>query len=282
MGTLTDIYKTYGLDKNNLYIYCFADSARNAVQKLDMLNTTSRSPALAFNEFTSAWLDYSIMPEDLQNRCERLVKPFRKLWKIVATAKVDDFHLMLTSASQGLDTTSYDDICVSCVEMINAVSFSKDIPNVTQLLSDAMNLIQNVKNSVSNTCKALLCVLCSKILEKLLCNITCKMSLLLEAVRYHMKSKSYFDCDVSSTELYMNIVADAICDLSIMNMEDDTIGNDFPVIIQEGYALLSVLETPIREHYEEILDSTSGISKSEARDIRWRLLSMEMQNDYLS
>lgn len=281
MGTLTDIYKTYGLDKNNFYICCFADSVRDAVQKLDMLNTTGKSPSLAFNAFTSAWLDYSIMPEDSQNRCERLVKPFRKLWKIVATAKVDDFHLMLTSASQGLDTTSYDDICVSCVEMINAVSFSKDIPNVTQLLSDAMNLIQN--EEFPNTCKALLCVLCSKILEKLLCNITCKMPLLLEAVRYHMKKKSYFDCDVSSTELYMNIVADAICDLSIMNMEDDTIiGNDFPAIIQEGYALLSVLETPIREHYEEILAITSGISKSEARDIRWRLLSMEMQNDYLS
>lgn len=97
-----------------------------------------------------------------------------------------------------------------------------------------------------------------------------------------MKSKSYFDCDVSSTELYMNIISDAICDLSIMNMEDDKIGNDFPVIIQEGYALLSVLETPIREHYEAILDGTSGISRSDARAIRWRLLSMKMQNDYMS
>lgn len=277
MMDTTDVYKIWGLDKTDFYVCCFVKAACAAVRKLD---TTGKSPALAFNEFISAWLDYSIMPEDSQNRCERLVKPFRKLWKIVATAKVDDFHLMLTSASQGLDTTSYDDICVSCVEMINAVSFSKDIPNVTQLLSDAMNLIQN--EEFPNTCKALLCVLCSKILEYCLLYTTCKMTLLLEAVRYHMKSKSNPDYDVSLTELYANIIADAICDLSIMNMEDNKVGKEFPLFVQEGYALLSVLDTPIKEHYEEMLCSTSGISKSDALAIRrsmlQKILSKEMKN----
>lgn len=276
MMDTTDVYKIWGLDKTDFYVCCFVKSACAAVRKLD----TCKSPALAFNAFTSAWLDYSIMPEDSQNRCERLVKPFRKLWKIVATAKVDDFHLMLTSASQGLDTTSYDDICVSCVEMINAVSFSKDIPNVTQLLSDAMNLIQN--EEFPNTCKALLCVLCSKILEYCLLYTTCKMTLLLEAVRYHMKSKSNPDYDVSLTELYANIIADAICDLSIMNMEDNKVGKEFKLFVQEGYALLSVLDTPIKEHYEEMLCSTSGISKSDALAIRrsmlQKILSKEMKN----
>lgn len=277
MMDTTDVYKIWGLDKTDFYVCCFVKAACAAVRKLD---ATGKTPSLAFNAFTSAWLDYSIMPEDSQNRCERLVKPFRKLWKIVATAKVDDFHLMLTSASQGLDTTSYDDICVSCVEMINAVSFSKDIPNVTQLLSDAMNLIQN--EEFPNTCKALLCVLCSKILEYCLLYTTCKMTLLLEAVRYHMKSKSNPDYDVSLTELYANIIADAICDLSIMNMEDNKVGKEFQLFVQEGYALLSVLDTPIKEHYEEMLCSTSGISKSDALAIRrsmlQKILSKEMKN----
>lgn len=280
MSTLTEIYKTYGLDITDYYVCCFANAAREAVQKLDMLKMSGNSPALAFNEFTSAWLDYSIMPEDSQRRCERLVNSFREMWSKVALAKVDSFHQLLASVSQGQGKTSYDDICVSCIEMISATSFSKDIPKATQLLSDAMNLIHN--EEFPNTCKALLCVLCSKILEYCLLYPTCKMTLLLEAVRYHMKSKSNPDYDVSLTEIYANIIADAICDLSIMNMEDNKVGKEFPLFVQEGYALLSILDTPIKEHYEEMLCSTSGISKSDALAIRMsmlqKILSKEMMN----
>lgn len=48
----------------------------------------------------SAWMDYVMLDEESQNRCERLMDEFRENWRIVAEAKVKSFIQLLQSSAR--------------------------------------------------------------------------------------------------------------------------------------------------------------------------------------
>lgn len=280
ISTLKYMNKALGL-KNDLQACRFAYGLFEAVQKLEDVQKTGNSLALAFHEFAYLWVDYTDMPEESQNRCNKLVNLFRDMWDGIATLMVFSFRQQLISVKQGEDDASYDDLCMSCVELIDATSFSKgNIPHAVDLLSDALNLIQNDEISVPSTCKALLYVLCSNIMEYCFLNTECEKTFLLEGVHHHMRANS--DCAFSLTDKYAEIIANAICNIAILNMEKNTIGNEFPLLVSEGYAVLSAIDPDEKEYYEAMLYITCGISKLDALAIRRSILqkkiNMEMVN----
>lgn len=250
--------KQFDLDKDNPFIGWFVEKACEAGAKLYVAFRDELMPACAFNEFITAWEYYYIMPEETKTECEGVMKIFRSMWSDVSKSEAELFCATCNSILHG-EEGQEDILCKYCIEYLEAICVLTDsLPNPISIATAAMNVAISGYIS-SNTCIALLYILCARIWYRCLgCSCDKEEALLSEGLKYHLKAKA--DSLVYLTELYSIHIAAAIYDITYLRLERGCTQKDVFALVKEGYSMLEQFNSPQVEQERQSLYECSGIS----------------------
>lgn len=243
----------------------FAIAACAAVEKLRMLKEQEQSPIMAFNEFISAWVAYSDIPEVKKRNFERVYLEFNKEWEDVAKALVSRYFSQSASVKKG-DVCEYDNLCITCMQIIEALANTDgNMPDTVRLYEDALELAED-KTNTNYSGIALLYILCARLWGwSLMKTPEGDEAFLRKAYQNHIKA-SCSDGLVYNTEMYAFHIAAAIISLVLYK------GGGAPDLesrsmIAESYRMLCKFKSPKTDFIREQIYTYSGIQADGRSDL---------------
>ena len=258
-----DVYELYGLDRNDPETVRFVSIACAATGEYCDLLDRGAEPYPAFNRIVKTWVCYSDIPPQIQSKCELMVEVINQIW--VKVSKSETVHFCRLCDAVSSDDSKLDEFCHICLDLLEATTLlDRYIPGTNDVLTCALSVAEDGRIG-SNTCKALLYILCARIWYKCLgfsCNE--EEAMLSEGVRIHTQAKA--DNDVAATELYAIHIAAAIHDIICVRIENRGFSDDIVELLRVGYNILSRFDSPSVVKERQSLYKCSGITEDEAFD----------------
>lgn len=258
-------FNTFGLDINDQHTVEFVVAACNAVGKLRTNNKSKQSPITAFRDFIEAWGAYSDLPQATKKRCEKFYLIFCEEWEDVARALVNSFLSQSCSVKKG-DVREYDNLCITCMEIIEALAYTDGkIPDAAKLYEAALELAENKTNN-NHAGIALLYILCARIWSWCLRKTPEGDEFLLrKGYKNHMEA-SCSDSIIYHTEMYAYHISAAIISL-VLHKGGETSDPESRDMIAESYRMLCRFKSPKTDFLRNQIYTYSGLHADDVIDL---------------